>query len=213
MYVEQLFGASWSAGSFFCLSKGTFIYLSYSKLDTLRTTSKCKYWGQRERGKRRRHSWEAFSFHCLRSLDGSGNKDRISSNNVKWKIHPFKCSSAETMNWFCSLSALVHYHCGVWVSPTAHRGDYPPFTPAGGSRAPRILLSVLTQVTILAFFVLQLFFCGREAKIIAFVWCCIRDLIRRSWLKRLADFFCPLWQFHDQIMWKEKCCLPFFFCG
>lgn len=175
---------------FFCLSKWTCCCLIDSKLGAVGTTSERRHCGQRERGKRRRHSWRHFPFHCLRPLGRSGNKDRMRSNNVKkWKVHPYKCSSVENMNWFCSLSSLLHCSCGVWASPLAHRGDFPPFTPGGGSRAPRILLSVLTQVTILALFVLQLFFCGHKAKIIAFIWCWVTDLIRKSWLKRLADFF------------------------
>lgn len=139
---------------FFCLGKGSVIYLSGSKQDALRTTSKCKHYGQRERGKKRRGIFPLLPGHWM------GQVTRIvRSNNVKkGKLHPFKCSSVENMNWFCSLSPLLHYHCGVWKSPTAHRGDFPPFTPAGGSRAPRILLPVLTQVTILALFVIQLFF-------------------------------------------------------
>lgn len=55
-------------------------------------------WPEGER-KEKKTQLEASSFHCLRSLAGSGNKDRIRSNHVKeWKIHPSKCSSAEKMD-------------------------------------------------------------------------------------------------------------------
>lgn len=124
---------------FFCLSKWTWIYLSDSKLGALRTTSKHKPCGQRERGKRR-HSCRYFPFIA------SGQVARIGSGAAIWtreKSTPLSVQ-VQKINWFCSLSPLLHCCWGV-CAPMALRGEFCPFTPGRGSRAPRILCQFLPK--------------------------------------------------------------------
>lgn len=157
-------------------------------------------WPEGER-REKKTPLEAFSSHCLRSLDRSGNKDRMRNKNVtKWKVHPFKCPSAKNKNWFCSLSPLLHYCCRVWASPMEHRVDFPLFHTRCGEQSTRNSAANSYPSDNLGPFCSSIVFCGLKAKIIAFIWCWVTDLIRKSWLKRFADFFffCPLWQFHNK---------------
>lgn len=114
MYVEQLFGASWSAGSFFCLSKGTFIYLSYSKLDTLRTTSNANI-EAREREEREEDT-VGRHFPFIASGLWMGQVTRIGSAATMWNGRSTPSSVQVQKPWIdfalCQLWSITTVGCG-----------------------------------------------------------------------------------------------------
>lgn len=83
----------------------------------------------------------------------------------------------------CSITAVgsgYHpWHTGV-ISLLPHQ--------VGGAKHQEFCCQFLPKWQLWPFLFFNCFLWS-QAKIIAFIWCWVTDLIRKSWLKRLADFF------------------------
>lgn len=145
-------------------------------------------WPEEER-KKKKTQWEAFSFYYLRSLDGSGDKNSQEQQceGVEGPpIQVFKCREHELILLFVTFAPLPLWGLGITHST---QGWFPSFHTSWGEQSTKNSAVSSYPSDGLDPFCSSVVFCGHKAKIIVFIWCWVIDLIRKSWLKRLADFF------------------------